>query len=94
MLITTFCFLSFRTLHADQQVQEITKMITDNFSNMETKHKLLSFVKSRWPTIFLLIVVLGYPYPKSLLPNSMLLIWSTKPNPASIYLWLKKVWLS
>ncbi|KAG0588479.1 hypothetical protein KC19_2G246000 [Ceratodon purpureus] len=75
----------------NQQVQEITEMITDDSSDMETEHKLLSFVKRYWwPTIFLLTVVLGYPYPKSLLPNSLLLIWSTKPNPASIYLWLKK----
>ena len=83
-----------RILHADQQEQEITAMITENFSELETEHKVISFIKRYWwPTVFLLTVVVGYPYPKSLLPNSLFLIWSTKPNPASIYLWLKKVWL-
>lgn len=50
-------------------------------------------VKKLWvPSLCVLTISLGWHYPLSLLLNLLFLMWSTKPTPSSIYLWVEQVW--
>lgn len=49
-------------------------------------------VKSLWvPSLCVLTISLGWHYPLSLLLNLLFLMWSTKPSPSSIYLWVEQI---
>ncbi|XP_073386837.1 uncharacterized protein [Physcomitrium patens] len=77
---------------AKQQGPVISEIIAEGSFDLGKEHKLVTLIKRYWwPTAFLLTVIVGYPYPMSLLPNSLLLLWTTKPNPTSIHLWLEKM---
>ncbi|CAM6120494.1 unnamed protein product [Calypogeia fissa] len=50
------------------------------------------FVERLWvPSLFVLAISLGWHYPLSLLPNLLLLMWSSKPSASSIYSWVEQV---
>lgn len=43
------------------------------------------------PTLVLLMVAIGRRFPPSLVGSLVILMWSTKPIPTSIYAWVEKV---
>ncbi|XP_024532899.1 uncharacterized protein LOC112347027 [Selaginella moellendorffii] len=57
----------------------------------KTSFMISSWIRKLWvPTLAVLTVILGWQYPVSLAVNLLLLVWSTKPTPASIHIWLEE----
>jgi len=57
----------------------------------EGQSKILSWARKLWiPMLLLMTVVMGWNYPVSLAVNIVFLLFSTKPTPSSIYLWVEE----
>ncbi|CAM6092365.1 unnamed protein product [Calypogeia fissa] len=49
-------------------------------------------VKKLWvPSLCVLTISLGWHYPLSLILNLLFLMWTTKPSPSSIYVWVEQI---
>ena len=44
------------------------------------------------PLLLVMTVAMGWYYPISLSLNCLFLLWSTRPTPSSIYIWVEQVW--
>ncbi|KAH9565482.1 hypothetical protein CY35_04G080400 [Sphagnum magellanicum] len=57
----------------------------------EGQEPLVEWLQRLWvPALVLLTVATGYQYPFSLFVTLVFLMWSTKPTPLSIYVWVEK----
>jgi hypothetical protein len=76
---------------ADQQAR-VTACSVKEGKLDEGQEPLVEWLQRLWvPALVLLTVATGYQYPFSLFVTLVFLMWSTKPTPLSIYVWLEKV---
>jgi hypothetical protein len=76
---------------ADQQAR-VTACSVKEGKLDEGQEPLVEWLQRLWvPALVLLTVATGYQYPFSLFVTLVFLMWSTKPTPLSIYVWVEKV---
>lgn len=58
----------------------------------EERTSFFLWVRRLWvPLLMVMTVAMGWHYPLSLGINLVFLLWSTKPTPSSIYIWVEQV---
>lgn len=78
-------------MRGQAQVAGYSASQEDSNEFLKQHSQILEYLRRLWwPAIFVLTVFVGYPYPATLIVNCVLMLWSTKPSPASIYLWIEE----
>ncbi|BBN13401.1 hypothetical protein MPTK1_6g03180 [Marchantia polymorpha subsp. ruderalis] len=76
-------------MEKDEQVKKYSSEISANWEKRQ--YRLVLWIRRLWlPSLCVLTIALGWQYPLSLVANILFLMWSSKPSPSSIYMWVEE----